>query len=92
MYKIDSSKAEEFICHEEILDTLDYAQKNRNNPVLIRELIEKARACKGLNHREAAVLLECEDADLLEEIYALARDIKQKFYGNRIVMLSLIHI
>ena len=92
MYKIDSSKAEEFICHEEILDTLDYAQKNRNNHALIRELIEKARTCKGLNHREAAVLLECEDADLLEEIYALAREIKQKFYGNRIVMFAPLYL
>ena len=92
MYKIDSSKAEEFICHEEILDTLDYAQKNRNNHALIRELIEKARTCKGLNHREAAVLLECEDADLLEEIYALAREIKQKFYGNRIVMSAPLYL
>lgn len=92
MYKIDSSKAEEFICHEEILDTLDYAQKNCNNHVLIRELIEKARACKGLNHREAAVLLECEDPDLLEEIYTLAREIKQKFYGNRIVMFAPLYL
>ncbi len=92
MYKIDSSKAEEFICHEEILDALDYAQKNRNNHALIRELIEKARTCKGLNHREAAVLLECEDADLLEEIYALAREIKQKFYGNRIVMFAPLYL
>lgn len=92
MYKIDSSKAEEFICHEEILDTLDYAQKNRNNHALIRELIEKARTCKGLNHREAAVLLECEDADLLEKIYALAREIKQKFYGNRIVMFAPLYL
>ena len=92
MYKIDSSKAEEFICHEEILDTLDYAQKNRNNHALIRELIEKARTCKGLNHREAAVLLECEDADLLEEIYALAREIKQKFYGNRIAMFAPLYL
>ena len=92
MYKIDSSKAEEFICHEEILDTLDYAQKNRNNHALIRKLIEKARTCKGLNHREAAVLLECEDADLLEEIYALAREIKQKFYGNRIVMFAPLYL
>lgn len=92
MYKIDSSKAEEFICHEEILDTLDYAQKNRNNHELIRELIEKARSCKGLNHREAAVLLECDDSDLLEEIYALAREIKQKFYGNRIVMFAPLYL
>lgn len=92
MYKIDSSKAEEFICHEEILDTLDYAQKNRNNHELIRELIEKARSCKGLSHREAAVLLECDDSDLLEEIYALAREIKQKFYGNRIVMFAPLYL
>lgn len=92
MYKVDSTKAEEFICHEEILDTLDYAWKNRNNHELIRELIEKARACKGLNHREAAVLLECEDAGLLEEIYALAREIKQKFYGNRIVMFAPLYL
>lgn len=92
MYKVDSTKAEEFICHEEILDTLDNALKNRNNHGLIRELIEKARTCKGLSHREAAVLLECEDTDLLEEIYALAREIKQKFYGNRIVMFAPLYL
>ena len=91
-YKVDSPKAEEFICHDEILDTLAYAQAHRNDTALVRSLIEKARACKGLNHREAAVLLECEDPQLLEEIYALAREIKQRFYGNRIVMFAPLYL
>ena len=56
MYKIDSQKAEEFICHEEILDTLEYAQSKSQDKELIRSIIEKARLCKGLSHREAAVL------------------------------------
>lgn len=92
MYNINSPHAEEFICHDEILDTLEYAQANGNNRELVRSLIEKARACKGLSHREAAVLLECDDKDLLEEIYSLAREIKQKFYGNRIVMFAPLYL
>lgn len=92
MYKINSQKAEEFICHEEILDTLEYAQSKSQDKELIRSIIEKARLCKGLSHREAAVLLECNDPELVEEIYRLAREIKQKFYGNRIVMFAPLYL
>ena len=92
MYKIDSQKAEEFICHEEILDTLEYAQSKSQDKELIRSIIEKARLCKGLSHREAAVLLECNDPELVEEIYRLAREIKKKFYGNRIVMFAPLYL
>lgn len=92
MYKIDSTQAEEFISHEEITETLEYAATNKNNRELIRSLIEKVRACKGLGHREAAVLLECDDPELLEEIFTLAREIKQKFYGNRIVMFAPLYL
>ena len=92
MYKIDSTQAEEFISHEEITETLEYAASNKNNRELIRSLIEKARACKGLNHRDAAVLLECDDPELLEEIFTLAREVKQKFYGNRIVMFAPLYL
>ena len=92
MYKIDSQKAEEFICHEEILDTLEYAQSKSQDKELIRSIIEKARLCKELSHREAAVLLECNDPELVEEIYRLAREIKQKFYGNRIVMFAPLYL
>lgn len=92
MYKIDSPHAEEFINHDEIMATLDYAKANKDNRELIRSIIDKARDCKGLSHREAAVLLECDDNDLLEEIYTLAREIKQRFYGNRIVMFAPLYL
>ena len=91
-YQPTSAKAEEFIHHGEILATLSYAEENRNNRELVRSIIEKARTCKGLSHREAAVLLECTDDDLLQEIFQLARDIKQRFYGNRIVMFAPLYL
>lgn len=92
MYRADSKKAEEFISHDEILDTLKYAEENAGNRELISSIIEKARACKGISHREAALLLECNDSELLEEIFSLAKEIKQKFYGNRIVMFAPLYL
>lgn len=92
MYRADSKKAEEFISHDEILDTLKYAEENAGNRELISSIIEKARACKGISHREAALLLECNDLELLEKIFSLAKEIKQKFYGNRIVMFAPLYL
>lgn len=92
MYKADSPQAEEFIHHEEILDTLEYARNHKNDRALIEQLIDKAATCKGLNHREAAVLLECDQPDLNERIFHLAKEIKQKFYGNRIVMFAPLYL
>lgn len=92
MYRADSKKAEEFISHDEILDTLKYAEENAGNRELISSIIEKARACKGISHREAALLLECNDQELLEKIFSLAKEIKQKFYGNRIVMFAPLYL
>ena len=77
-YDVKSMKAEEFINHGEIKDTLRYADENKNNRELIASIIKKARECKGLTHREAAVLLDCELDDLNEEMYGLAREIKQR--------------
>jgi 2-iminoacetate synthase len=91
-YKADSSIAEEFINHQEILDTLEYVRQNKENRTLIEQLIDKAALCKGLTHREAALLLECEQPDLIDRIYHLAREIKQKFYGNRIVMFAPLYL
>ena len=71
MYNVMSPKAEEFISHEEILESLTYAQDNRNNRELIDKILDKARQKKGLSHREAAVLLDCELEDKNQEIYAL---------------------
>lgn len=92
MYNPKSPKAEDFINHEEILASLDYAEKNKNNRELIEEIIEKAREYKGITHREAAVLLACEDEALNEKMYSLAREIKQKIYGNRIVMFAPLYL
>ena len=92
MYDPKSRKAEEFISHEEILDTLDYAEKNKDNIELIDKIIEKAKERKGLTHREASVLLACEIPEKIEECYKLAEQIKKDFYGNRIVMFAPLYL
>ena len=92
MYNPKSSKAEEFICHEEVLESLEYAQKNKHNEALIDEILEKARKRQGLSHREAAVLLDCDIEEKNKEIYALAEQIKKDFYGNRIVMFAPLYL
>jgi 2-iminoacetate synthase len=92
MYNVKSKKAEEFINNEEILDTLEYARRNKNNFELIDKILEKAGTYKGLSHREAMVLLECDDAAYTERMKTLARDIKQRNYGNRIVMFAPLYL
>lgn len=91
-YNPKSLKAEEFINHQEILDTLAYAEANKENLELIDQIIEKARLCKGLTHREASVLLACENQEKIEELYTLAEELKKKFYGNRIVMFAPLYL
>ena len=92
MYDPKSMKAEEFISHEEILDTLAYAQENKSNEKLIDAILEKAKLRKGLSHREASVLLACEMPDKIQQIYALAEQLKKDFYGNRIVMFAPLYL
>lgn len=92
MYNVKSGIAEEFISHEEILDTIQYAEKNKDNRELIESIILKARELKGLTHREALLLLECGQPDLTEQIFKLAKEIKQRFYGNRIVMFAPLYL
>lgn len=91
-YKKASLKAEEFINHEEILETLAYAEANKHNAKLIDKILEKARERKGLEHREAMVLLDCDLEEKNQEIYALAEQIKKDFYGNRIVMFAPLYL
>ncbi|MDD4376849.1 MAG: [FeFe] hydrogenase H-cluster radical SAM maturase HydG [Eubacteriales bacterium] len=92
MYNKKSLKAEEFICHEEVIDSLAYADENKNNKELIRSILEKAKKRKGLSHREASVLLACEDEAVTREMYNLAEQIKKDFYGNRIVMFAPLYL
>ncbi len=92
MYNVKSSVATEFINNEEILETLKFAEENKRNKVLINEILEKAKEFKGLSHREAAILLECDLEEEIEKIHDLAKEIKQKFYGNRIVMFAPLYL
>lgn len=92
MYDVASKHAEEFINHEEILETLAYADENKDNLPLIDSIIEKAKKRKGLTHREASVLLACTNEEKNQEIYKLAEQIKKDFYGNRIVMFAPLYL
>ena len=84
--------ADEFISHEEILDTVKYAEEHKNDIELINKILEKAELRKGLSHREASVLLACDDEETVNRIYDLAEQIKKDFYGNRIVLFAPLYL
>ena len=92
LYNPKSSKAEEFINHEEILSTLAYADEHKHDKALITEILAKAKLEKGLSHREASVLLACDIPELNEEIFTLAKKIKDDFYGDRIVLFAPLYL
>ncbi len=92
MYNVKSAHATEFIDNNEVLATINYAQENKNNIELIDKILDKARLGNGLNHREASVLLACEIPEKNEEIFTLAKKIKQDYYGNRIVLFAPLYL
>lgn len=92
MYNVRSMKAEEFICHDEVMASLEYADANKDNEELIDSIINKAKERKGLSHREASVLLACDIPEKVQELYELAEQIKKDFYGNRIVMFAPLYL
>lgn len=92
MYNVKSLKADEFISDEEIRETLAYADANKDNMEVIDAIIAKAKERKGLTHREASVLLACENQEKLNEVYELARQIKKDYYGNRIVLFAPLYL
>ena len=92
MYDVYSKCADDFINHEEILETLAYADENKDNLALVESLIEKAKLRKGLSHKEASVLLACDDSEMNEKIFRLAEQIKKDFYGNRIVLFAPLYL
>ena len=92
MYNPKSHNADEFISHTEILDTLKFADENKDNIELIDKILDKARLGKGLTHREASVLLACNIDEKNNEIFELAKKIKLDYYGNRIVMFAPLYL
>lgn len=91
-YNPKSLKADEFINHQEILDSLEYAKQNKDNVKLVRQILDSAKNAKGISHRDAAVLMECDIPEVNDEIRRLAVEIKEKFYGNRIVMFAPLYL
>ncbi|MCB6994314.1 [FeFe] hydrogenase H-cluster radical SAM maturase HydG [bacterium 210820-DFI.6.37] len=92
MYNSKSKKATEFIDDAEIRRTLAFAEENKDNLEMVRDILKRAEDCKGLNYRDAMLLLECEDPEIHQEIFDLAGRIKEKFYGNRIVMFAPLYL
>lgn len=92
MYNPSAKKAEEFISDEEIKSTLKFADKHKDDAVMIDGIIKKAKEEKGLDHREASVLLACTLPEQNKEIMSLARKIKEDYYGNRIVLFAPLYL
>ena len=92
LYNPKSKNAEEFISDGEIKETLAYAENNKDNLEIVDSILKKARKMKGLTHREASILLACQNEDKNKEIYKLANEIKQKYYGNRIVLFAPLYL
>lgn len=91
-YDVKSEHAAEFIHDGEIRATLEYGREHRNDRALIEEILAKAEEGKGISHREAAVLIEVEDKDIEERIFDIARRLKERIYGNRIVMFAPLYL
>ena len=91
-YDVNSPKAEEFIHDGEIRATLEYALKHRDDKALIEEILVKAEQGNGISHREAALLIEVQDKEIEERMYAIARRLKERIYGNRIVMFAPLYL
>ncbi|MBQ3243016.1 MAG: [Bacteroidaceae bacterium] len=92
MYNPKSTTATEFISDSEIRSTMEYARENCGNMQLVESVLAKAAQAKGISHREAALLLECNDPTVTERIFKLANEIKHRFYGNRIVMFAPLYL
>lgn len=92
MYNPKSDLATEFIDDEEILSAIKYAKDNANNIELANEILDEAEKMKGISHRQAAMLLECKDENVINRIYEIAKKIKDRIYGQRIVMFAPLYL
>ncbi len=91
-YDPHSMDADDFISDQEIMDTLAYAEAHKNDKQLAMSLLQRAEDCKGLSHREAALLLACDLPEVNEAIEKLAIRIKEKIYGRRIVIFAPLYL
>ncbi|MCL1881239.1 MAG: [FeFe] hydrogenase H-cluster radical SAM maturase HydG [Oscillospiraceae bacterium] len=91
-YNPHSLNAREFINHEEIIKVVKWVDENKTNQTLLENIIKKAKERKGLNHREAALLLMSECSEITEKAKELALQIKDDFYGKRVVLFAPLYL
>ena len=70
----------------------NYIYSTESTPERVREVIAKAYSKKRLSLEETAVLVNTTEPELVEEILNAARDLKEKVYGNRIVLFAPLYI
>jgi 2-iminoacetate synthase len=88
-YTVEDKATVPFISEKEIEDILAGALPD---PDLVREIIAKSLNKKRLSMQETAVLLKAEDPQLIEEIKAGARILKEQVYGRRIVLFAPLYV
>lgn len=91
-YNPKSLNADEFICHEEIIESVRFAEANKQNRKLLTEIMQKASKGNGISHREAVVLLMTNLPEINQQIFALAKKIKLDYYGNRMVLFAPLYL
>lgn len=92
MYNVKSMDSNEFIEDGEVLQSINEAQKLVKDKNEINRILSKAKEYRGLTHREAAVLLEIDDEETLEKMYKIAKEVKEKIYGRRIVLFAPLYL
>lgn len=85
-------KADEIIRDGEIIHSIEDGQHLAHDRAYVSQLLAKAKTCAGLTHREAAVLLHVQDPDIWQDIFASAKEIKEKIYGKRIVIFAPLYV
>lgn len=81
----------DFINHEEILDCISDAEIQRDEKFYM-DIVDKARLEQGLTHREVSYLISCKNEAVWDEIFELAKHIKEEFYGERIVLFAPLYL
>ncbi len=88
-YDSKSKNANEFINDKKILETIFEVESGNYD---IKKILNKSKEMKGLEPAEALALLLCEDKNIENEIYEIAKKIKLEIYGRRIVLFAPLYL
>jgi len=88
-YSIPDEPHKAFIDEKEIMDFINHTKPSKER---VRQVIAKSLAKNRLSLEETAVLINADSPELIDEIKAGARKLKEKVYGNRIVLFAPLYI